>query len=247
MRDAPPVALVTGAAVRVGAAIARRLHAQGYDVALHYRRSREPAEALATEFNRQRGNSAMLVAGDLASAAGPSAIAAAFLERYARCDLVVNNASSFFPSAVEEVDAGVWNELLGSNLRGPFFLVQALLPALRESGGSVVSITDIHAERPLLGYPVYSIAKAGLVMLTRSLARELAPEVRVNAVAPGAILWPEDPDDTWGREQEAILKRVPLGRTGTPEDIAGAVVYLATAPYVTGQILAVDGGRSVVV
>ncbi len=247
MSESAPVALVTGAAVRVGAAIARHLHAQGYDVVLHYRRSREPAEALATEFNRHRSNSALLVAGDLAAASGPAAIAEAFFERYSRCDLLVNNASSFFSTTVEEVDAAIWDELIGSNLRGPFFLVQALLPALRGAQGSIVNLVDIHAERPLLGYSIYSIAKAGLVMLTRSLARELAPEVRVNAVAPGAILWPEDPDDVWGRERDAILKRVPLGRTGTPEDIAGAVAYLAAAPYVTGQILAVDGGRSVVV
>ncbi|TVS15375.1 MAG: pteridine reductase [Gammaproteobacteria bacterium] len=247
MAERRPIALVTGGAVRVGAAISRCLHADGFDVALHYRRSRQPAEELAAELNDVRADSAFLVSGDLAETDGPQAIAAGFLDRSAACDLLVNNASSFFPTAVDEADDAAWDELFGSNLRGPFFLIQALLPALQAGQGAIVNLVDIHAERPLAGYPVYSMAKAGLAMLTRSLARELAPGIRVNGVAPGAILWPEDPDDAWGREQEAILKRVPLGRTGTPEDIAGAVLYLARAPYVTGQILAVDGGRSVVI
>lgn len=247
MAEQRPVALVTGGAVRVGAAISRRLHADGFDVALHYRRSRRPAEELAAELNDVRADSAFLVAGDLAATGGPQTIAAGFLDRGTTCDLLVNNASSFFPTAVDEADDAAWDELFGSNLRGPFFLIQTLLPALQAGQGAIVNLVDIHAERPLAGYPVYSMAKAGLVMLTRSLARELAPLIRVNGVAPGAILWPEDPDDAWGREQEAILKRIPLGRTGTPEDIADAVVYLARAPYVTGQILAVDGGRSVVI
>lgn len=247
MSEQRPIALVTGAARRVGAAIATRLHAAGFDLALHYRHSREGAAELADHFHAERADSAWLLQGDLASKDGPAQIAEAFLARAEHCDLLVHNASSFYPTAMGKVDAAAWDDLLGSNLRGPFFLTQALLPALRARGGAVVNLIDIHAERPLAEYPVYSIAKAGLAMLTRSLARELAPEIRVNGVAPGAILWPEDPDDTWGKQQQAILKRVPLGRTGTPEDIADAVYYLATAPYVTGQILAVDGGRSVVI
>lgn len=247
MSEPKPIALVTGAARRVGAAIATRLHGAGYDLALHYRQSRDGAAALAAQFNAARAGSAWLLAGDLAERDGPASIAEAFLARSSHCDLLVHNASSFYPTAMGEVEADAWDDLMGSNLRGPFFLTQALLPALRQRGGAVVSIIDIHAERPLAEYPVYSIAKAGLAMLTRSLARELAPEIRVNGVAPGAILWPEDPDDTWGKQQQAILRRIPLARTGTPEDIADAVHYLATAPYVTGQILAVDGGRSVVI
>ncbi len=247
MSEARPLALVTGAARRVGAAIAARLHGEGFDLALHYRRSRGGAAALAQRFNDERAESAWLLEGDLAASDGPARIAEAFLTRASHCDLLVHNASSFYPTAVGEVDAKVWDDLMGSNLRGPFFLTQALLPALRVRGGSVVNLIDIHAERPLAEYPVYSIAKAGLAMLTRSLARELAPEIRVNGVAPGAILWPEDPEDAFGKQQQAILRRIPLGRTGTPEDIADAVYYLASAPYVTGQILAVDGGRSVVI
>jgi len=246
MSESRPIALVTGAARRVGAAIATRLHGAGFDLALHYRHSKAGAADLAAQLNGQRADSAWLLAGDLAAIDGPARIAEAFLARSSRCDLLVHNASSFYPTAMGDVDAKAWDDLLGSNLRGPFFLTQALLPALRLRGGAVVNLIDIHAERPLAEYPVYSIAKAGLAMLTRSLARELAPEIRVNGVAPGAILWPEDPDDTWGKQQQAILRRVPLGRTGTPEDIADAVFYLASAPYVTGQILAVDGGRSVV-
>lgn len=246
MTEGRPIALVTGAAVRLGAAITRRLHTAGYDVILHHRRSRAPAAALAGELNAVRADSARLLAGDLATRDGPEQLAAAFSAMADHCDLLVNNASSFFPTPVGEVDADAWDDLMGSNLRGPFFLTQALLPALRRRGGAVVNLVDIHAERPLEGYAVYSIAKAGLAMLTRSLARELAPAIRVNGVAPGAILWPEDPEDDFGRQREAILRRVPLGRTGAPEDIAEAVAYLAAAPYVTGQILAVDGGRSVV-
>lgn len=247
MTESRPIALVTGAARRVGAAIASRLHAAGYDLALHYRHSRAAAAELAEHFDAKRTDSAWLLQGDLATPDGPAQMAEAFLARCEHCDLLVHNASSFYPTVMGEVDAAAWDDLLGSNLRGPFFLTQALLPALRVRGGAVVNLIDIHAERPLAEYPVYSIAKAGLAMLTRSLARELAPEIRVNGVAPGAILWPEDPDDTWGKQQQAILERVPLGRTGSPEDIADAVHYLATAPYVTGQILAVDGGRSVVI
>ncbi|MCC5886136.1 MAG: pteridine reductase [Gammaproteobacteria bacterium] len=247
MSEARPIALVTGAARRVGAAIAARLHGAGFDLALHYRQSRDGAAALAERFNAERAESAWLLEGDLAAGDGPARIAEAFLARCSHCDLLVHNASSFYPTALGEVDAKVWDDLMGSNLRGPFFLTQALLPALRVRGGCVVNIVDIHAERPLAEYPVYSIAKAGLAMLTRSLARELAPEIRVNAVAPGAILWPEDPEDAFGKQQQAILRRIPLGRTGTPEDIADAVHYLAGAAYVTGQILAVAGGRSVVI
>lgn len=247
MSESRPIALVTGAARRVGAAIAARLHGAGFDLALHYRQSREGAADLADRFNAERADSTWLLQGDLATAEGPARIAEVFLARSSHCDLLVHNASSFYPTAMGAVDAAAWDDLLGSNLRGPFFLTQALLPALRVRGGAVVNLIDIHAERPLAEYPVYSIAKAGLAMLTRSLALELAPEIRVNGVAPGAILWPDDPADTWGKQQEAILRRIPLGRTGSPEDIADAVHYLATAPYVTGQILSVDGGRSVVI
>ncbi len=242
----PPVALVTGAALRLGAGIVRRLHGSGYSVAVHYRSSSAAATALTDELNGLRPGSADLVAGDIAQEGGPEALAVDVMARWGGCDVLVNNASAFFPTPMGEVTAADWDALVGSNLRGPFFLVQALLPTLRERCGVVVNLIDIHAERPLPDYPVYSMAKAGLAMMTRALARDLAPEVRVNGVAPGAILWPEDPDDAWGSQRASILERIPLGRTGESQDIADAVAYLVGAPYVTGQILAVDGGRSVV-
>jgi pteridine reductase len=237
-------ALVTGGARRVGAAIARRLHAAGASVVLHYRDSAVDADQLAAELNSVRAKSALTVKAELLAPIAPRALVAAALGGFGRLDLLVNNASSFFPVALGAIEASHWEELVGSNLRAPLFISQEAAPHLAKGRGSIVNIVDIHAERPLKGYPVYSVAKAGLAALTRSLAVELAPEVRVNGVAPGAIAWPEDgqfPDS----ERQRIIASTPLGRTGTPEDIAGAVHFLACAPYVTGQILAVDGGRSI--
>ena len=236
-------ALVTGGARRVGAAIARRLHAAGANVLLHYRDSAADAEQLAAELNAVREKSAATVKAELLAPIAPRALVSAALERFGALDLVVNNASSFFPVAVGAIEPSHWEELIGSNLRAPLFLCQEAAPHLAARGGSIVNIVDIHAERPLKGYPVYSIAKSGLAALTRSLALELAPKVRVNGVAPGAIAWPEDgqfPD----AERARILATTPLARMGTPEDVAQAVHFLACAPYVTGQIVSVDGGRS---
>lgn len=239
----PPVALVTGGARRVGAAIVRALHGAGHDVAVHHRHSAEDARTLVDALCTERPGSAFALAADLAEDDGPADLAAALLAARGRCDVLVNNASAFFETPVGRFDAVAWDALVGSNLRGPLFLTQALAPALREAGGAIVNLVDVHAWRPLPGYPVYSAAKAGLLMATRSLALELAPEVRVNAVAPGAILWPEGED--WETRREALLARVPLGRTGRPEDVADAVCFLARTPYVTGQVLAVDGGLSI--
>jgi pteridine reductase len=238
------VALVTGGARRVGAAIARRLHGAGANVVLHYRDSAADADKLAAELNAQRAKSALTVKAELLAPIAPKALVSAALERFGRLDLVVNNASSFFPIALGEIEASHWEELIGSNLRAPLFLSQEAAPHLAEQQGAIVNIVDIHAERPLKGYPVYSIAKAGLAALTRSLALELAPGVRVNGVAPGAIAWPED-GQFEPAERERILATTPLGRLGSPEDIAQAVHFLACAPYMTGQIIAVDGGRSI--
>jgi pteridine reductase len=174
----------------------------------------------------------------------PKALVDAALQRFARLDILVNNASAFFPTAVGEIEASHWEELIGANLRAPLFLAQAAAPQLAFAGGAIVNIADIHAERPLKGYVVYSIAKAGLVALTRSLALELAPAVRVNAVAPGAIAWPEDGQFD-AAERGRIVATTPLARTGAPEEIAQAVHFLCSAPFVTGQVLAVDGGRSI--
>lgn len=237
--------LITGGVKRVGAAIARRLHSQGAKVMLHYRSSEREANALRTELNAQRDNSVALVQADLLDLAGPSEIVKNTLSRFDRLDALVNNASAFFPTPVGEITPANWESLIGANLRAPLFLSQAAAPHLRRWGGTIVNITDIHAERPLKNYVIYSVAKAGLAGLTRSLARELAPEVRVNGVAPGAIVWPED--GSWDEvTRQRIVSHTLLKRTGDPDDVARAVYYLiAEAPYVTGQIIAVDGGRSI--
>jgi len=238
------VALVTGSARRIGAAIARRLHAAGANVVLHYRGADADAAQLEKDLNAARPGSALKLKGDLLAPVAPKALVDAALQRFARLDILVNNASAFYPTAVGQIELGHWEELIGSNLRAPLFLAQAAAPQLALAGGAIVNIADIHAERPLKGYVVYSIAKAGLVALTRSLALELAPGVRVNAVAPGAIAWPEDGQFAPG-ERERIVAGTPLRRTGDPGEIAQAVHFLCTAPFITGQVLAVDGGRSI--
>ncbi len=237
--------LVTGAAKRVGAAIARRLHQAGANLTLHYRSSEREAHALQSELNLQRANSVMLVKADLQEVAGLAEIVKTCVDRFGSLDALVNNASAFYPTPVGTISADNWNELVGANLKAPLFLSQAAAPYLKKNGGCIVNITDIHAERPLKNYVVYSVAKAGLVGLTKSLARELGPEVRVNAVAPGPIAWPEDGSfDEVTRQR--VISHTLLKRIGEPDDIARAVYYLiAEAPYVTGQIIAVDGGRSV--
>ena len=239
------VVLITGAARRVGAAIARRLHAEGASLMLHYRGSERDAQALQTELNAVRAASVALVQADLLDPAGLAEIVKNTVARFERLDALVNNASTFYPTPLGDITARQWDDLIGTNLRAPLFLAQAAAAHLRRTGGAIVNVTDIHAERPLKSYVVYSVAKAGLVGLTRSLARELGPEVRVNAVAPGPILWPEDGSfDAVGRQR--VISHTLLKRTGEPDDVARAVYYfIAEAPYVTGQVLAVDGGRSV--
>jgi pteridine reductase len=236
-------ALITGGARRVGAAIARRLHAAGANVVLHYRDSAADADALAAQLNGARPKSAATVKAELLAPIAPRALVAAALDHFGALDLLVNNASSFFPVGIGAIEASHWEELMGSNLRAPLFIAQEAAPKLAARRGAIVNIVDIHAERPLKGYPVYSVAKAGLAALTRALAVELAPDVRVNGVAPGAIAWPED-GQLDAAERERILATTPLARIGAPEDIAQAVHFLACAPYVTGQVVAVDGGRS---
>src|SRR3954470_24428729 len=237
-------ALVTGGARRVGAAIARRLHAAGANVVLHYRDSESDVTKLEAELNAARAKSASRVKAELLAPIAPRALVSSALDSFGRLDLLVNNASSFFPVAVGEIEASHWEELIGSNLRAPLFISQEAAPELAKQSGAIVNIVDIHADRPLKGYPIYSIAKAGLAAMTRSLAVELAPKVRVNAVAPGAIAWPDDGQFD-PSERARIIQTTPLGRVGSPEDIAQAVHFLACAPYVTGQIVAVDGGRSI--
>ncbi|WP_445989945.1 pteridine reductase [Chromobacterium haemolyticum] len=241
------VALISGAARRVGAGIARHLHARGLRVVLHYRGSRGEAEALAAELNAARPDSARLLQGDLLDTAALPALAAQAVAAFGRLDGLVNNASSFFPTEVGRIDEAAWHDLMGSNLKAPLFLSQALAPELAKRRGAIVGIADIHVERPMARHVVYNLAKAGHAQLIRSLAIELAPSVRVNGVSPGVNLWPEDDASFDAAERAAIEASIPLRRTGVPEDIAQAVAFLLLdAGYVTGQILAVDGGRSVV-
>ncbi len=243
MNDA--VALVTGSAQRVGADIVRHLHNEGFRVVVHYRHSSEAALALCQSLNEKRSDSAAIAAGDLASVAAVQQLADEAVQAFGRLDVLVNNASGFFPTAIGEIDESTWDSLLASNLKGPFFLCQALAGELRRRRGGIINIADVYAERPLASHPVYSIAKAGVVMMTKSLALELAPSVRVNAIAPGAILWPNSDAAFQQVEHDNIASRVPLQRIGDPGDIASLVVYLAAhAPYISGQVIAVDGGRS---
>ena len=239
-----PVILVTGAARRVGAAIARELHLAGARVALHYRNSADAAEQLAVELNAVRADSAFTVGGDLGQFGVAEEVAHAALARFGRIDGLINNASSFFPTPLGHIDRAAWDDLIGSNLMGPLFLSQALAASIRRERGAIVNIIDIHAERPLPRYPLYSAAKAGLAGLTRALAIELAPEARVNGVSPGPIEWPED-DQFSAAERERIIEPTLLKRVGTASDIARTVRFLMfDAPYISGQIIAVDGGRS---
>ena len=241
----PPVVLITGAARRVGAEIARTLHAAGATLVLHYRASAQDAEALAADLNARRENSALALRRDLLDLAGLAGMVEETVAHFGRLDALVNNASSFFPTPIGSIDAAAWDDLIGSNLKGPLFLSQAAAPHLARSHGCIVNITDIHAERPLKGYPLYCAAKAGLLGLTRALAQELGPQVRVNAVAPGTIEWPENATDFPPDEQAAIIEHTLLKRIGSPGDIARTVKFLILdAPYITGQVINVDGGRT---
>ncbi len=238
--------LVTGSAKRVGAVIARTLHAAGANVVIHCNHSRKDADALVAELNTVRAKSAALVQGDLLALNALKGLIDQAHSCFARLDGLVNNASSFYATPIGKITEDDWLDLLGSNLKAPLFLSQAAAPYLRETKGSIVNIIDIHTERPLNDFIVYNAAKAGLAGLTRSLAVDLAPQIRVNGVSPGAIMWPDAADQYPDAERERIIKQTPLNRIGSADDIAGAVKYLMLdAPYVTGQILAVDGGRGV--
>jgi pteridine reductase len=237
------VALATGSARRLGAAMLRQLHGAGAHVAIHFRSSSREADALASELNALRPASAVAVQADLLDLASLPGLIEAVVQAFGRLDILINNASTFYPTPVGEITPAQFDDLIGTNLRAPLFLAQAAASQLRLHEGLIINMVDIHASRPLKRHPVYCAAKAGLVMLTRSLAREMAPQVRVNGIAPGPVLWPEGGLDE--DLQKKIIERTALKRRGSPADVARAALYFATdAPFVTGQILAVDGGRS---
>jgi pteridine reductase len=235
-------ALITGGARRVGAAIARTLHGAGANIVLHYRHSSAAAAELARVLNAARPNSVVTLAEDLLLTARLPGLIERAAAAFGGLDILVNNASTFYPTPLGEITEPAWDDLVGSNLKAPLFLSQAAAPLLTSARGLILNLVDIHGMRPMRRYPVYSIAKAGLILLTKSLARELAPHVRVNAVAPGPVMWAED---TTPEVKRQVLARTLLEREGSPEDIARAMLFFATdAPYVTGQVLCVDGGRS---
>lgn len=244
MDIAGETALVTGASRRIGATIARKLHESGMRVAIHYRGSADDAAALCCELNDERPDSAETFQADLVEKGAPATLIEEVIEWSGTLAVLVNNASTFYPTPLGEIDETSWEDLVGSNLKAPLFLAQSAAPHLKVGGGSIVNIVDIHAYRPLRDHHVYGAAKAGLAMLTRSLAKDLAPDIRVNGVAPGAIAWPED--GMTEAIKETILGQIPLGRSGEPVDIANAVLFLVRdATYSTGQVIAIDGGRSV--
>jgi pteridine reductase len=239
------VILITGGSRRVGAVVCRHLHAHGANLVIHYRSSKDDALVLQAELQRARPDSVALLQGDLLDYARLETLVRDAALAFGRLDVLLNNASSFYPTPMGQATEQQWDDLLGSNLKAPFFLCQAAAPYLKRSGGCIVNMADVHADRPLKNYPIYCAAKAGIVMLTKSLARELGPEVRVNAIAPGTILWPEHELNDAIKAQ--ILERVPQKRSGEPMDIARTVLFLIRdAQYISGQVIAVDGGRSVV-
>lgn len=238
------VALITGGARRIGAEIARTLHDAGMRLIIHYRNSDKDAHELQEQLGKKRAESVILVKGDLLDVHKITNLIKEASNTYGRLDAVVNNASTFYPTPVGEATEEHWNDLIGTSFKAPFFIAQAAAPQLRKNQGCIVNIADIYGMQPLKSYPIYSSAKAGMIMLTRALAKELAPEVRVNAVAPGAILWPENDENQIAHQR--IISRTPLKRMGRPDEIAGAVLYLIRdARFTTGHVLTVDGGRTV--
>lgn len=237
------VALITGAARRLGAAIAKKLHAQGANVVIHYRQSAEDALQLCKALNAVRPNSAAALAADLSDIAAVTALAKESVDAWGRLDILINNASSFYPTTIGQSSPEQWQDLFDSNLKAPFFLAQALADELKKNHGCIINMADIHADRPLKEHTIYCCAKAGNTMLTKSLARELAPEVRVNSIAPGAIMWPEEGLSSSAKNE--IVERTALKRAGCENDIADTVNFLVNhAPYITGQVIPVDGGRT---
>lgn len=241
----PPVALITGAARRIGADIAKTLHSAGYNLILHCRTSSVEAQILCDRFNQQRENSAVVLQADLLQHDQVTKLAMDACNVWGQVDLLINNASSFYPTPIESANMEQWDDLMGSNLKAPYFLSVALAETLKKQHGAIINVADIHGDQPLANHSIYCMAKAGNRMMTKTLAKELAPNVRVNGIAPGAIMWPEDSAELSEQQKENILTKIPLNRTGSPGDISSAALFLATSGcYMTGQVIAVDGGRS---
>ncbi len=239
------IALITGAAQRLGRAMAERLHQAGWHIIIHYHQSAEAAETLVAKVNQARPDSALCLTADLTDHASLANLVKQAASHWGQLDLLINNASVFFKTAATDASLTDWDNLIDCNLRAPYFLTQAAIPHLKQSdAGQVINITDIHGSRPLRDYSIYSISKAGLVMMTRALARELGPEIRVNAIAPGALMWPEGDNALSSAEQQALLRKIPLGRSGSADDIAAAVLSLTEQHYLNGTTLTLDGGRS---
>lgn len=238
-----PVVLITGAARRIGAETARHLHSHNYDIIIHCNHSIAEANRLAAELNTYRDDSALVVSADLSSQEGCEQLIENALAFKGRLNALVNNASAFYPTPVADVTEEQWQQLFATNLRAPFILSQKATTTLKQHSGVIINITDIHAEKPLAGYSVYSMSKAGLISMTHSLAKELAPEIRVNAVSPGAILWPEADEGDF-EKQKKVLAKIPLQRMGAAKNIAQSVLFLLQNDYITGQVIKVDGGRS---
>lgn len=245
MLKLPKTILITGAGRRIGAAIAQLFHQQSFNVIIHYRHSQHDAEALVSRLNFARQDSAICLGLDLERFSEYSDFVAKCTSAWGGIDILINNASTFFSTEIASATENAWENLMNSNLKAPFFLSQAFAPFLKKTGGAIINISDIHAVRPLKGYSIYSIAKAGLNMLTKSLARELAPEIRVNAVAPGNVLWPEQENALSLEQQEHLIDKTLLKRAGQPFDVAEAAYFLATQKFITGHTLAVDGGKLV--
>lgn len=244
-KTSPQVVLITGGAKRVGADICRILHKEGANLMIHYRASASEARALQAELNLQRPHSVAIIQGDLLNLGVLPNLVAETVNQFGRLDVLINNASSYYPTEIGDISDDHWQDLMGSNLKAPLFLSQAAASELKKNHGCIINITDMHVERPKKGYIVYSVAKAGLVTLTKSLAQELSPEVRVNAVAPGPVLWPEDNPQFNEVYRQRVISQTMLKRVGEPQDVAKAVKFLVMdAPFITGHVLAVDGGRS---
>jgi pteridine reductase len=233
-------ALITGGAQRIGAQIAQTLHSNGYNIIIHYRHSKQAAETLAQTLNAQRSDSATIVQAELSNLDDIQALS----HHIERLDVLVNNASVFYPTAVEEANQDAWNNIMNTNLMAPFFLSQSLTAALKKNSGCIINIVDIHGERPLKNHAIYNISKAGVAMMTKTLAKELAPEIRVCGVSPGSILWPENEASLSNEQKNKMLNKIALGRQGDATDIANTVLFLASSTYITGQIISVDGGRT---